>query len=440
MSGTALPQIAAEVFIAGLWQGLLVAAAVAVCLRLLSRISSSARFIVWGVAFLLILAVPLLRLQTSAGISMNGSSAVLHLTPIWGVAILSAWVALTIFRLAQLLYQVRRTHRIWQNASPASVSTAGLALLQASGRRAELCTSREIDSPCVIGFFSPRLLVPESLFTELSQPQLEHIILHECEHLRRYDDWINLVQKIALAFFPLNPALWFADRRLSLERELACDAGVVSRISAPLEYAHNLTRLAEHRLLSSRVALALSAWSHKSELSHRVHALIKPVRQLSPSLARSAFAALMLTLGGGAFLLAHAPRLVSFSSAPSVAASETPAIPPASGIQAASVPVLYHSEAAQPRMTLLKATLPSTQSASTAANKPALKRNASSQAVSAQTPLQQTPRVIRTKADSNSVTPSRPHRTTVRAYYITTDFAPSYAAVPFGDGWLIIQL
>lgn len=440
MPGTALPQIAAEVFTAGLWQGLLVAATVAVCLRLLSRISSSARFIVWGIAFLFILTVPLLRLQTPAGINRNDSSAILHLTPIWGTVILSVWVALTLFSLARLLYQVRRTHHIWRNASPASVSAAGLALLQASGRRAELCTSHEIDSPCVIGFFSPRLLVPESLFAELSQPQLEHIILHECEHLRRYDDWINLAQKIILTLFPLNPALWVADRRLSLERELACDAGVVSRISAPLEYAHSLTHLAEHRLLSSRVALALSAWSHKSELSHRVHALIKPVRQLSPSWARSAFAALTLTLGGGAFLLAHAPRLVSFSNVPALsAASQTPATP-ASSIQTASVPVLYHSEAAsRPHMSLLKATLPSAKPASIPITKPALKRNGSSQAVPAQTPLQQTPRVVRTKADGNSVIPSRPHRTTIRAYYIT-DVAPSYAAVPFGDGWLIVQL
>jgi hypothetical protein len=28
----------------------------------------------------------------------------------------------------------------------------------------------------------------------------------------------------------------------------------------------------------------------------------------------------------------------------------------------------------------------------------------------------------------------------VRAYYVTTEFSPSYAAVPFGDGWLIVQL
>jgi hypothetical protein len=355
------------------------------------------------------------------------------------VAILCLWAVLTTFRLTQLVDQARRTHRVWKEASPLCVSAASLALLEASGRRVELCTSREIDSPCVIGFFSPRLLIPESLFAELSQAQLDHILLHECEHLRRYDDWINLAQKIALALFPLNPALFFADRRLSLERELACDAGVIARTSAPLEYAHSLTRLAEHRLLSSRAALALSAWTHRSELSHRVYTLLKPVRQLSPSWARSAFAALLLTLGGGAFALLHAPRLVSFSGTPAVAVSEAPF---ESGSKSErSVPVLYRSEAAsQPRMTLLKATLPTAQPAPTPAHKPALKHNGVSRTVSTRASLQQEPRVVRTQAGNSSATPSRPRLTTVRAYYVTTDFAPSYAAVPFGDGWLIVQL
>lgn len=440
MMGPSLSQLAAEVFTAGLWQGILIAAVVALSLRLLSRISSSARFIVWAISFLLILAMPFLRFQASTETGITRSSAVLHLAPVWGMGILSVWVLLTIFRLAQLLYQIRQTHRIWRDSSPVPVSSSTLAQLLASGRRAELRTSRDIDSPCVIGFFSPRLLVPESLFAELSESQLEHILLHECEHLRRYDDWILLAQKITLALFPLNPALLFADRRLSLERELACDAGVIARTLAPFDYAHSLTRLAEHRLLSNRAALSLSAWTHRSELSHRVHALLKPVRQLSPCWTRSVFAALFLILGGGSLMLIHAPRLVSFSGAPAMTASEisaTPILPS----HRSSIPVLYHSEAASPpRMNLLKATMPSAPLGSSHPQKPALKQNRRPETASSPASFEQAPRVVRTKTNGSSTTALRSHPNTIRAYYITTDFAPSYAAVPFGDGWLIVQL
>ena len=62
----------------------------------------------------------------------------------------------------------------------------------------------------MIGFFSPRLLIPEWLFAKLAPSDLQQIVLHECEHLRRGDDWINLLQKVGLALFPLNPALLLA--------------------------------------------------------------------------------------------------------------------------------------------------------------------------------------------------------------------------------------
>ena len=47
--------------------------------------------------------------------------------------------------------------------------------------------------------------------------------MHEMEHLRRGDDWTNLLQKAGLVFFPLNPASFWVERRLCAERELACD-------------------------------------------------------------------------------------------------------------------------------------------------------------------------------------------------------------------------
>ena len=48
-------------------------------------------------------------------------------------------------------------------------------------------------------------------------------MLHEAGHLRRRDDWMNLLQKVGLVLLPLNPVLMWIERRLCLERELACD-------------------------------------------------------------------------------------------------------------------------------------------------------------------------------------------------------------------------
>ena len=93
----------------------------------------------------------------------------------------------------------------------------------------------------MIGFFSPRILIPEELFERLTTMELEQIVLHEMGHLRRADDWMNLVQKIGLVLVPLNPALLWIERRLCFERELACDDAVLRSTRAPKAYATCLT-------------------------------------------------------------------------------------------------------------------------------------------------------------------------------------------------------
>jgi beta-lactamase regulating signal transducer with metallopeptidase domain len=423
-----LSRVAAEVFVAGLWQGLIFIGAVTLCLRFLSRASASTRFAIWSFTFALVIAIPFLQLRGVPTISnpIAIPAAVVHASPVWALVIAALWGMISFIRLAQLLIQVTRVHRIWKRAAPVASTPETQAVLTQS-RSAQLCTSSDVDSPCVIGFLSPRLLVPQTLFYRLIESELHQIVLHECEHLRRRDDWINFAQKVALALFPLNPALLFVERRLSLERELACDAGVISRTSAPFDYARCLTRLAEHHLQTRNLALALSAWSRQSELARRVHTLLKPMRSLSPVYARASVAVLTVALTAGAVELAHTPRLISFTG--------TPTTPVATGVDTVyhpaslqPIPVRYSQAADQPHATLLRATLP--------ASKPvaAAKRTAKQPRRESSKPRPR--RLLRTAA----IPPSDTAPNTVRAYYITTDFSPSYAAVPIGDGWLIVQL
>ena len=158
---------------------------------------------------------------------------------------------------------------LWRDARPVAVEAEIAALLATVPlRRVELCLSGEVDRPSVIGFFSPRVLIPEWLYAQLSAPELFQIVLHEVEHLRRADDWLNLLQKLSFALFPLNPALVWIERRLCSERELACDDGVPSRHAGTAclcdvpDHAGRTPHAASHRLL----ALAGSARGFGSEL------------------------------------------------------------------------------------------------------------------------------------------------------------------------------
>ena len=422
-----LSRVAAEVFVAGLWQGLVLIAAVTLCLRFLSRASASTRFAIWSFTFALVIAIPFLQLRSAPTISnpIAIPTALVHASPIWALAIAALWGAITFIRLGQLLIQIARVRCIWKRATPVVAAPETKALLTQS-RTAQLCISDDVDSPCVIGFLTPRLLIPQTLFNRLTESELRQIVLHECEHLRRRDDWINLAQKTALALFPLNPALLFVERRLSLERELACDAGVISRTCAPFDYARCLTRLAEHHLETRSFALALSAWSRQSELARRVHTLLKPMRSLSPMYARASVVTLTVALSVSAVELAHTPRLISFTGAPTtpVATGVDTVYHPAS-LQ--PTPVLYDQAGNQPHATLLKASLP--------VSKPVAAASRTARRPRSESTKSQRLRLLRT-----AMLPSADTDQKVRAFYITADFSPSYAAVPIGDGWLIVQL
>jgi len=355
MQAPQITQFIAQAFIAGLWQGLILISAVAVVLRFLPRVSAAVRFAVWGFAFALAITLPLLRPPTVSVPGAGATPATVHLGAAWGFVIAGAWGVLMLVRGGRLLMHTMYLRRIWRQAQPVSVDHATHALLERSGRRSvRLCASGDVDSPSVIGFFSPRLLMPEWLFAKLAPLELQQIVLHECEHLRRGDDWINLLQKIALTLFPLNPALLWLDRRLSFERELACDAGVVSSTAAPFDYARSLTRLAEHRLHRRSIALTLSAWSRQSELTRRVHQLLRPARHMSPLAGRFSVVLLCLGLGIGAVQMTRVPRLFSFTDAAvSVPTAESASITP-SPASGPVLPVVYR-QATQPRASLVNA-------------------------------------------------------------------------------------
>jgi beta-lactamase regulating signal transducer with metallopeptidase domain len=429
-----LISFAGQAFFSGLWQGTVLVFGVGLVLRLQPRIGPSMRFVVWTCAFALTAALPLLNSHRNAHHFVAAASvpATLHVAPILALVVTGIWLLLSALRLARLAYQALRIRRIWSAATPVAVEAETQAILQTLGRRAALCISQDIDSPCAIGFFAPRLLVPASLMPKLCPAELHQIVLHECTHLHRYDDWINLAQKLGLALFPLNPALLWVDRRLGLERELACDAAVVARTLAPFDYAHCLTRLAEHRICGRRLALALSAWGRQSELLQRVQQLLRPASPVSTFQARSTFALMGFALIAGSVAMVRVPRLVSFSSPVATPVAALSAAPLRNG--GGIVPVVYR-ESTPAQTTLLKYNAAPERTRPAGIKVPTPRHPATAPHAA---------EFVRTSATGRSTHMIFRNAQTDRqlrpVYLISVELSPSYAALPYGNGWLILQL
>jgi BlaR1 peptidase M56 len=186
-----------------------------------------------------------------------------------------------------------------------------------AGRRAELCVSDEVDRPTVIGFFAPKILIPAWLLEKLTPTELDQIVLHETGHLGRADDWMNLLQKIALVIFPLNPALAWVERRLCFERELAVDDCVLrafgGKAGAATAYAACLATVAEHRLGRRGLALALGALGRESELGRRVRRILDRRETMRPAHARLVLGGALMGLLSAGMALERCPQVVGFA-------------------------------------------------------------------------------------------------------------------------------
>ncbi len=115
-----------QTFVSGLWQGCALVFAVALCLRLLPRLSASIRFGIWSLTFALVVTLPFLHLRVPAE---RAHGPVIHIHAIWGFVVAALWALLMAVRAVQLVTQAIHLRRIWKWAKPAVAGRATLALL-----------------------------------------------------------------------------------------------------------------------------------------------------------------------------------------------------------------------------------------------------------------------------------------------------------------------
>jgi beta-lactamase regulating signal transducer with metallopeptidase domain len=314
----------AEFLIASAWQGLLLTSGAWLGLKAARKLAPRTRFVLWMIVFLLAAFLPFVTLvdrpAASSAVHAAGHLSTAHLDANWAIVFAGAWLLTSLFSLGRLLVSAYRLHRLARTATPVDLTALDPELrvqFERSGAAPiALCLSSRIDSPMLIGFLRPAIVIPEWLWQKLTPSEMSQVVMHELAHLERRDDWTNLLQKLFRALFPLNPALLFAERQLCWEREMACDDAVLEAAVTPREYATCLTSLAEKRLLRHAQSLAPGAWRRRSELAERVHRILKGNRTLGTLSARPViFGFLALYLSAG-FVLTRSPRLVTFLPSP----------------------------------------------------------------------------------------------------------------------------
>src|SRR5579884_2101189 len=255
-------------------EGTLIALFVSLLFRLRTFRDSATRFAIWLVSLLAILILPFVG---STGASKLIATSAPHINVSAGHLdyLLALWAVMSLFGIVRIWLGVGHLRALRGRARelklaelPAEAASIGKEF--SSRRNVRICVSDEISAPTAVGFIRPAVLIPTWTLSELSGEKLRSVLLHELGHLRRWDDWTNLLQKILRAIFFFHPAVWWIDSRLCLEREMACDDLVLAETNDAHSYAECLVSLAEKSMMRRGVALAVAAVGRVRQMTLRL--------------------------------------------------------------------------------------------------------------------------------------------------------------------------
>jgi thiol-disulfide isomerase/thioredoxin len=107
-----------------------------------------------------------------------------------------------------------------------------------------VCESVLVQAPVVVGWTAPVILLPASVVTGLTPPQLRAVLAHEMAHICRHDYLVNVFQTLAESLLFYHPAVWWLSAVLRDEREHCCDELAAEACQDKLVVAQALARLA----------------------------------------------------------------------------------------------------------------------------------------------------------------------------------------------------
>lgn len=243
----------------------------------------------------------------------------------YAFAVLWLLVVVACVRLSVL---VRDVVRMLQARRDVRLIEAPVRLSGRCERPFQFAASQRFTSPCVLGF-SPALIVLPNDVLASGREQLLSIILHEREHVRRFDDIQNVLQRLvgALAFF--CPGVRIALRELALYREQICDDAAISGTVDRISYAMTLTDMAQWA--QGRGAPVPSLIFKRKQLLHRLEVLLDSATSHSMRMNRR----FVLTAAAATVL---AGLLVVRVQVPVIAESVIAPIPPVSSRVHVQVP------------------------------------------------------------------------------------------------------
>lgn len=145
------------------------------------------------------------------------------------IVVIGSLLVSLLLLLAVFFDYVSIVRRFDRASRPLPERVSLIARRRASARRLHVqLSSGGVETPSVIGFIRPTLLLPHYL-DALDDDAIEALVEHELEHVARRDNLLALLSALMRALFWFHPLVWLANSELRRLRESACDEAVLMK-------------------------------------------------------------------------------------------------------------------------------------------------------------------------------------------------------------------
>jgi HEAT repeat protein/beta-lactamase regulating signal transducer with metallopeptidase domain len=202
---------------------------------------------------------------------MSWPSIILAIWAMGAAAILARLVA----GLLAVSWMSRRSQRVadapWLDLARSLAGDLGIS-------RVRFLRSGRASMPMACGLLRPAVVMPADA-DGWPAARLRIVLLHELAHVKRRDCLTHLLVQVTCALYWFNPLVWVAAKRVRTERERACDDLVLASGTRGPDYADELldiARVMRAQRFPAVLAGATLAMAHRSQLEGRLMAILDP--------------------------------------------------------------------------------------------------------------------------------------------------------------------
>ena len=189
------------------------------------------------------------------------------------------WVAGALFLIARLGVGIGA---VWHLSTRSNSFSSSTPHVRPDWKRpVSIRQSKAVTVPMVWGLFRPVILLPADA-DEWEPERQRAVLLHELAHIQRQDWLMQTVAQITCAVYWFNPLVWIAVRQMRIEVERACDDHVLNAGYQSTDYAQYLLDVVRNIGKTDTATRSAVAMARRSKIEGRLRTVLAENRNRGP--------------------------------------------------------------------------------------------------------------------------------------------------------------